>query len=301
MDRLQAMRVFMRVAEAGSFIHAAGTLHLPRATVSAAVQQLEARLGVRLLHRTTRKVSLTVDGAACYERCQRLLEDFDEIESLFRESAARPRGRLRVNVPGRVARKLIIPALADFIRRYPDVELELGVSDRPVDLVEEGVDCAVRVGGLPDSSLIARQIGELRFGSYASPDYLARHGTPQRPDDLPRHWAVNYASPLTGQVHPWEYVDGNRVRRLPMRSRVTVNDAEAYIACACAGLGLIQVPAYDTRDERRRGRLVEVLADWPPASEPISVIYPHRRHLSKRVQTFVEWLSHLFREKVRKQ
>ncbi|WP_434635001.1 LysR family transcriptional regulator [Chromobacterium sp. CV08] len=292
------MRVFAAVVDAGGFTRAAQQLQLPRATVSSAVQQLEAQLGVRLLHRTTRRVQLTLDGGGFYERCQQLLADFDEVEALFSQQGASPRGRLRIDVPGPIGRQVLAPALPDFFRQYPDIELELGVTDRPVDLIQEGVDCVIRVGHLGESRLVARRIGMLPQGSYASPDYLARFGEPRTPDDLPRHRAVNYASPSTGKVFGWEYLRDGERRELALRSPISVNQVETYIACALAGLGLIQLPRYDAEPHLAAGRLVEVLADWPPPPMPVSVLYPHRRHLSRRVQVFVEWAAALLRERL---
>ncbi|OHX10419.1 LysR family transcriptional regulator [Chromobacterium sphagni] len=298
MDRIQAMRVFASVVDAGGFTRAAQQLQLPRATVSSAVQQLEAQLGVRLLHRTTRRVQLTLDGSGFYERCQQLLADFDEIEALFSQQGASPRGRLRIDVPGPIGRQVLAPALPDFFRQYPDIELELGVTDRPVDLIQEGVDCVIRVGQLSESRLVARRIGMMRQGNYASPDYLARQGVPATPQDLAGHQVVNYASPASGKVFGWEYqLDGER-RELALQGRISINQVETYLACALAGLGLIQLPRYDAEPHVAAGRLAEVLADWPPPAMPVSVLYPHRRHLSRRVQVFVEWASALLRERL---
>jgi LysR family transcriptional regulator for bpeEF and oprC len=216
-DRFDTLRIFARVAEAASFTKAADGLNLPRSTVSTAVQALEARIGARLLNRTTRRVSLTEDGRAFYERCMRLLGDLEETETLFRQSA-RPTGKLRVDVPGRIGRLVIAPALPDFFAKYPDVDIEMGVSDRRIDLVQEGVDCAIRVGTLGDSGLVARRIGDLDIISCASRSYIARYGVPRKPSDLSRHWAVNYASPASGRIEPWEYMQDGEVRTVAMRS-----------------------------------------------------------------------------------
>ncbi|MCJ2361986.1 LysR family transcriptional regulator [Pseudomonas aeruginosa] len=292
MDRLDSMRVFLRVAETGSFTKAADLLDMPRATVSAAVQQLEAQLGSRLLHRTTRQVQLTHDGSVVLERCRHLLEDMEELESLFRDGS-RASGRLKVDVPSRVARLLIAPALPEFFRQHPDIELELGSSDRSVDLVQEGVDCVLRVGQLGNSSLVARRLGEMQLINCASPAYLEEHGEPRTPADLDRHWAVNYASPSSGRVLPWEYREDGRTLTRALRSRVTVNNAESYIACCLSGLGLIQIPAYDVREHLQRGELREVLPQWRAEAMPAYALYPHRRHLSRRVRGFVDWRGQL--------
>ena len=294
MDRLQAIEVFVRVVDAGSFTRAAESLRLPRSSVSTIVQRLEAHLGVRLLQRTTRRMQLTDEGSAYHAWCQRVLTDLDEGESLFRVAGRRPRGRLRVDVPSRIARRTIAPALPSFFTAYPLIELELRSSDRAVDLVEEGVDLAIRVGELRDSRLAARPLGTLRMANLASPAYLARHGTPLLPGDLDGHFAVAYASPSDGRIDEWEYVEEGRVKMRPMRAMVTVNNAETYIACCLAGLGLVQIPAYDAREHLRDGSLVEVLAAWPAAAMPLSALYPHRRHLSPRVTAFLDWLVPLF-------
>lgn len=292
------MQVFVTVVDAGGFTRAAQQMQLPRATVSSAVQQLEAQLGARLLHRTTRRVQLTLDGSGFYERCRQLLADFEEIETLFSQRGANPRGKLRIDVPGPIGRQVLAPALPDFFRRYPDIELELGVTDRPVDLIQEGVDCVIRVGALGESRLVARRIGMMPQGNYASPDYLARHGAPQTPDDLPGHQAVNYASPASGKIFDWECLQDGAPRAWALPAKVSVNQVETYIACALAGLGLIQLPRYDAAPHVAAGRLVEVLADCPPPAMPVSVLYPHRRHLSRRVQVFVEWAEALLRQQL---
>jgi len=294
-DRIDLFRIFARVVETASFTRAAETLRLPRSSVSAAVIELEARIGARLLHRTTRKVSVTQDGSAFYERCLRAIVEVEETESLFRQGSAKPSGKLRIDVPGRIGRLVIAPALPAFLDEFPDIDLELGITDRAVNLVEERVDCVLRVGPLADSGLIARPIGELPLINLASPEYLARHGMPRTPDDLAGHWAVNYASPSTGRLEPWEWMDGTATRSAPMRSRVTVNSAEAYIACCVAGLGLIQFPAYDVRRHLGSGELVEVMPEHRAAPLPMTLLYPHRQHLSRRLQVFVEWLEALLR------
>jgi LysR family transcriptional regulator, regulator for bpeEF and oprC len=297
MDRFQAMRLFTRIVELGSFTAAADDLQLPRATVTHAIKQLEARLKARLLERTTRSVRTTLDGEAYYQRCTRLLADLDETESVFRQTETSPRGVLRAALQGTVARHFILPALPDFFARYPDIRLELGFSDRPVDLVREGYDCAMRSGPLPDSSLVARQIILLEQATVASPDYLGRHGMPQEPEDLFRgHRAVSYMSMATGRHESLDFtIDGeNRVFMLP--NIVAVNDADAYVAACRAGLGIVQVPRYHIADDLKAGRLVEILAPWRLAPMPVSAVYPAHRQLSPRLRVFVDFLAELFRK-----
>lgn len=298
MDRIDLFRIFSRVVECASFTRAADTLGVPRSSVSAAVQELEGRVGARLLHRTTRKVSPTHDGAAFYDRCQRVIADVEDTENLFRQTAAQPSGRLRVDVPGRIGRLIIAPALPGFLDRYPQINIDLGVTDRAVNLVEDSVDCVLRVGPLSDSGLIARPIGRLALINVASPAYLARHGTPHVPDDLERHWAVNYASPSSGRVEDWEWLEDGILRAVPMRGRVTVNSAEAYIACCLAGLGMIQIPAYDVRSYLDTGDLVEIMPEHRAESMPMTLLYPHRQHLSRRLQIFADWLVDILKRQI---
>lgn len=297
MDRIDLFRIFTRVVDAASFTRAADALGLPRSSVSAAVAELEGRIGARLLHRTTRKVSPTQDGLVFYERCLRVIADVEDAESLFRQGA-RPSGKLRIDVPGRIGRLIIAPALPAFLDDYPEIDVTLGVTDRAVDLVGESVDCVLRVGTLNESGLIARSLGQLPLINVASPLYLARHGVPRSPDRLGDHWAVNYASPSTGRVEPWERMDGDVLRTLPMRGRVTVNSAEAYIACCLAGLGLIQIPAYDVRPHLASGALVEVMPDQRAEPLPMALLYPHRRHPAHRVQLFSDWLADLLKREI---
>lgn len=291
MDRIDLLQVFVRVAETGSFTRAADRLGLPRASVSTAVQQLETRLGSRLLHRTTRRVGLTPDGEVMLERARALVADMEDMEQQFLPARGQVSGRLKVDVPSRIARRLIAPALPDFFALHPAIELELGSSDRAVDLVLEGIDCALRVGPLANSSLVARPLGHFTLINCASPAYLERHGTPRTPADLPEHVAVNYASPTSGRAAPWEWMRDGETSTLRMRSQVAANNAETYIACALAGLGLIQIPAYDVREHLAAGELVEVLPDARAEPLPVQLVYPHRRNLSRRMQAFVGWLE----------
>ncbi|HVW50044.1 MAG TPA: LysR family transcriptional regulator [Trinickia sp.] len=294
MDRLQAMQVFTRVVDTNSFTKAAETLDLPRASVTTIIQNLEAYLGVRLMHRTTRRLSLTPDGAAYYERCVRILADVDETESSLQNGSKKPHGKLRVDMPGALGRTVVIPGLCEFHQRYPDIDLQLGFSDRPVDLLQEGVDCVVRVGALADSSLVARRIGLFEGVTCASPDYLARAGEPQTIDELGQYQAVNYFSSRTGRIINFDFlVDGKEVE-VKMPGSVSVNDADAYVTCALEGFGLIQAPLFMVLPHLRSGALKEVLPAWKPLPMPISAVYPHSRHLSPKVRVFVDWIAEVF-------
>jgi LysR family transcriptional regulator for bpeEF and oprC len=297
-DRIDLFRIFARVVEQASFTRAADTLGIARSSVSAAVQELEGRVGARLLYRTTRKVSPTQDGVAFYERCQRVIADVEDTENLFRQTSARPSGKLRIDVPGRIGRLIVAPALPGFLDDYPEIDIDLGVTDRAVNLVEDGVDCVLRVGSLGDSGLIARPIGRLPLINVASPAYLALHGTPHTPDDLRDHRAINYASPSSGRVEDWEWLENGTLHRMQMQGRVTVNSAEAYIACCLAGLGLIQIPAYDVRGHLEAGELVEIMPHHRAEPMPMALLYPHRQHLSRRLQVFADWLEALLRRQL---
>lgn len=291
MDRLQAMRVFTRVVELGSFTKAADDLSLPRATVTYAIKELETRLAARLLNRTTRQVNATADGEAYYQRCVRLLADLEETESVFRHATVNPKGKLRVTM-GSQAQHFVLPYLPAFCERYPGIDLEIDIADRFVDLVRDGVDCAVRSGELRDSSLYGRRIAKLAQITCASPTYLARHGTPLHPDDLQHaHLAVNFFSSQTGRVMPFEFTFDGEIRRQTLPGKIAVNGVEAYKSACLSGFGLVQMPRYAAEKELGDGSLVEVLPDFRPPVMPVSVLYPHQLQLTPRVRVFVEWVA----------
>ncbi len=291
MEQIKAMQIFRCVAQCKSFAQAAEQLDLPRPTVTNAVQSVEHQLGVRLLQRTTRKVSLTLEGSLYLERCTRLLADLDEMNGLFLGQAQRPSGSIRIDLPERLARLSVIPRLPEFFARYPDISVRLGANDRFVDLVGEGIDCAVRVGSLRDSSLVARRIGDMVQINCASRAYLDLHGRPQTLAELRQHTAVNFFSSQTGRDMDWEYEEAGQTRTLAMRSQISVSSAEAYVASCRAGLGLIQAPRMGMEALLASGELEDVLSRWRPAAMPVSVVYPHNRHLSPRVRVFVDWLA----------
>jgi len=292
MDRFQEMQVFVRIAERGSFSKASEDLRIPRATVTNLIKRMEARLGARLLDRTTRQVRLTHDGEAHYQRCVRLLADLEEADGAFLDTA--PKGLLRVNAQGTLARFFVMPGLPDFLQRYPDIVLHLGEDDRLVDLVREGVDCVLRAGVLQDSTLAGRQIAQMPQVTVASPAYLARHGVPASLQELERHRAVDYVSSATGRAVPLDFmVEGRSVQVRP-RSVVSVTGAELYTSAALAGLGLAQVPRYRIERELAAGHLRIVLHHAPPAPMPVSVLYPQNRQVSARVRVFTQWLAGVF-------
>ena len=294
-DQLAAMRAFSRVVEAGTFTRASDSLDMPKATVTKLVQTLEAHLRTRLLNRTTRRVTVTPDGAAYYERVVRLLADLDELDGSMALSQASPKGRLRIDISGPLASLLLIPAMWDFHARYPDIQIDIGVSDRPVDLVAENVDCVVRGGEITDQSLIARRIGELSFISCAAPSYLEKFGEPQHPADLDRdHYVVGYFSAHSGRRWPFSFVSGSERVEVAGRYFAAFNDAASYIDASIAGLGVIQAPAFMVGAHLEKGRLVEVLKGWTTDSVPLHVVYPPNRHLSAKLRIFVDWVVEIF-------
>lgn len=298
MDRIDLFRIFIRVVETSSFTRTADMLNMPRSTVSTAIRDLEIRTGTRLLARTTRAVSPTQDGKKLYEHCLRLMADVEDIDTLFRKERDGLAGVLRVNLPGRIGRLIVAPALPDFLSHHPDLFIELGMTDRAINLVEEQTDCVLRVGPLQDSGLISRKIGELRLLNVASPAYLERYGLPTHPHDLTNHHVIRYASPVTGRVEPWEWVENGESKSILPPACVTVDNAEALIACCLAGLGLIQIPAYDIQQHLQNGELVSIMPEWCAEPLPMSILYPHRHHTTDRVTTFVEWLELLLKRHV---
>lgn len=292
MDRFDAMRVFTRIVERRSFTLAAHDLGLPRSTVTDAIKQLERRLGVKLLERTTRHVSPTLDGEAYHRRCLSLIADLEDAEAAF--SDAKPKGLLRVSVSGSLARHFIMPKLTEFLAQYPDLDLFLSEGERFVDLVREGIDCVLRVGDLQDSEMIARRVGLLDEITCASSGYLARFGTPKTLDDLEGHRMVGYHSSATGGVLPLEFCVGGDVQTRSLPTSITVNGAISYGAAARVGLGLIQAPRYSLDEDLQKGGLVEVLAAYPPPPSPVSLMYPRNRQLSPRVRVFLDWVTGVF-------
>jgi DNA-binding transcriptional LysR family regulator len=292
MDRFEGMRVFTRVVERRSFTLAAGDLGLPRSTVTDAVKQLEARLGVRLLERTTRQVNPTLDGEAHYRRCLSLIADLEDAEAAFGD--AKPKGLLRVDVHGTLARHFVMPRLPNFLAEYPGIELYMSEGDRLVDLIREGIDCVLRVGDLQDSDMIARRVAMLEEITCAGPAYIDRFGLPLSVDDLGGHIMVGFHSSGSGALLPLEFVVDGAARQITLRATISVNGAESLVAAARLGLGLIQVPRYHIEHDLKRGTLVAVLPDCPPSPTPVSLLYPRNRQLSPRVRVFIDWLTRAF-------
>lgn len=293
-NKFQAMAVFVQVVDAGGFRRAAEQMALPKVTVSTLIKQLETSLSVKLLHRTTRHVSVTADGAAYYEHCLRILSQVREAEESLSHTRLSPKGRLRVDAPAGLASEVLVPALSDFFARYPEIRLELGCSDRSVDLIGEGVDCAVRVGELTDLNLIARRVGTMHYVTCASPAYLEQHGRPHHPDDLAQHRCLDYFSARTGKIYHWDFTrNGERIQITP-HSHFGLNDSYAYAAAGLAGLGIVQMASFLMEPMIRDGRLVSILDDWSNDPMPVHVVYPQNRHLSTKVRVFVDWAAELF-------
>ncbi len=292
MDRFDAMRIFTRIVERRSFTRAAEDTGLPRSTVTDAVKHLEARLGVRLLQRTTRHVSPTLDGEAYYRRCLTILSDIEDAEGAF--AGAKPKGMLRVDVHGTLARHFVLPGLPAFLAEYPQIELYMSEGDRLVDLIREGIDCVLRVGDLQDSDMIARRVAMLEETTCASPAYIERNGMPETTEALDGHRMVGFRSSATGSVLPLEFTVGGTVRNITLPATVSVNGAESLVSAARMGLGLIQVPHYHVEADLARGTLVRVLPNCPPTPTPVSLLYPRNRQLSPRVRIFIDWITRTF-------
>lgn len=295
MDRFDAMQAFARVVETGSFTKAAETLRTSKTSVTQLVQQLEARLRVKLLNRTTRKVNVTADGAAYYERVVRLLADLDDAETGLSDASASPRGRLRVDVPSPLARMILVPALPDFHARYPDIQIDMGVSDRRVDLIGEGVDCVVRGGELTDRSLVARRVGDLRLGVYAAPGYVARAGRPAHPRELEdtHHRIVGFLWARAGKALPYAMRRGGE--RVEVRGRyvLAVDDGNAYLEAGLAGLGVLWLPDYMAKPHLARAELVALFEDWHLEPMPLYLAFPPNRHVSAKLRAFIDWVVEL--------
>jgi DNA-binding transcriptional LysR family regulator len=294
MDQLLALRVFVRIAEAGSFAKAADSLNLPRSSVSKLLQDLEQHLRTKLVERSTRALTITPEGEAYREHALRLLADLDEMDGAAAGARSSPRGRLRVDVGSSLANLIIIPQLPDFRARYPDVELQLGVSDRPVDLIGEGVDCVIRGGELADTSLIARRLCTLEAVTCATPDYLAAHGIPQHPNDLEAHTAINYFFPQTGKSYPMLFTRGAETHAIDPISKIGVSESTAHTNAVLAGLGIGQIFRFGVSDHIAARRLVPILEDWDQPNAPLHLVYPATRHPSAKLRTFADWAIDIF-------
>jgi LysR family transcriptional regulator for bpeEF and oprC len=292
MDKLKAMEAFVRVVDVGGITRAAEALGSPKATVSTLLQDLEAQLGVRLLHRTTRKITLTADGAAYYERCVRILDDLREADEAISVRHGLPQGHLKVDMPSSLASWLMRDAIPQFLAQYPGLSLDIGCSDRVINLVNEGVDCVLRVGDIRDPQLVVRRVGALEMITVAAPSYVARHGLPAHPQDLMQHRWVHYF--VSGRASAWNFRRGDEHHAINPPGALAVNDSNVYWDACVAGLGIGQMPAFVLAGAQGRGELVQVLPDWAVETAPVHVVFPSGRHLSTRVQAFVEWAAEVF-------
>ncbi|TKC88846.1 LysR family transcriptional regulator [Trinickia terrae] len=295
MDKFQAMQAFIRVVESGTVTKAAQTLDLPKTAVSRLIASLEAELGTKLLNRTTRKVSTTADGAEYYERALQLMSHLAEIEGSMSHAKSSPRGRLRVDLPVPLGLSVILPALPAFLERYPDIEFEFGLSDRPVDLIAENVDCVVRAGDVLDQSLVARQIGAVRQILCATPAYWDEHGRPSHPSDLEHgHVVIRTIASRTNRPFPIVVAkEGERVELQNQRG-LTTNAVMAGLTLSLAGLGVVHALTFSVATHLRSGELEAVLNEWVSDPIPVFVAYPQNRHLSTRVRVLIDWLAALF-------
>ncbi|QBK06188.1 LysR family transcriptional regulator [Hylemonella gracilis] len=299
MDQLLAMRALARVIEAGSFTRAADSLSMPIATVSKLVRELEKHLGVRLLQRTTRRVTVTQEGEEYYVKSGRVLRDLEDIDGAFNMARGKPRGHLRVDVGGSTARDVLIPMLGDFMVRYPDIRIDLSVSDRSVDMVGENVDCVIRGGAMESSSLVARRLGEAVLITCAAPSYLKQYGTPAYPDELKNgHRLVSYVSSDTGRPIPFRFERNGEKTEIKVDHRVGINESNAHLAACVTGLGIVQTFGYAAASGLRDGTLVEILQAWRPARYPFQIVYPQARHVTHRLRVFMDWLLEVFPERV---
>lgn len=283
------MRIFVAVAETGGFTTASNALGIPKATVSEAIQKLESDIGTRLLQRTTRKVTMTTDGLQFLERCKDLLLDLEEAENMFQTDNTHLSGRIRVDMPTPIAKSVILPALPEFIQHHPGIEVEISSTDRRVDLVREGFDFVIRAGGLGDSNLIAKKIGEYEMGNFVSSSYIKKYGTPKNLQDLSKHYQVHYVQSFGGKPDYFEYFNGTGYSTHETKALVTVNSVDAFRAACFAGLGIIQAPVVGMQEEVRKGRVKRILIDYIPEPLATHIVYPHRRHLAKRVRVFMDW------------
>ena len=292
MDRLDAMKLFARVVDRRSFTKGARDLDIPRSTATQVIKQLEDRLGVRLLQRTTRTVRPTLDGEAYYQRCLSILDDVEDAEGAFR--GAEPKGELRIEVQGSLARHFIMPAIPQFLADHPKITISMSEGERWVDVIQEGVDCVLRYGALPDSDLVARRVTTLDYITVATPDYLMKFGRPESLRDLAGHCAVGLRLITTGALRPFRFVDGAKEFSVDMDCPLSVTGTESFRQAVLLGLGLAQMPIFFITRDLEEGTLVRVLAEHPGPSAPVSVLYARNRHLSPRVRLFIDWVAHRF-------
>jgi LysR family transcriptional regulator, regulator for bpeEF and oprC len=295
MDQLLAIRSFIRVAETGSFSRAADSLNMPKATVSKLIKELEGHVGARLLQRTTRRVSVTADGNAYYDRTARLIRELEDADQRFSAGHVLPKGRIRIDVIGTLARLFIIPALPEFFARYPDLQIDFGISDKSADLIGDTIDCVIRGGSTSDLSMVARLLGTTSWTTCATPGYLEKYGRPIHPNDLLlNHRIIGFHSPNSGRPMPSRFMKNNEVIEIDGPYSVSVNDGAARAVAGLTGIGILQTFSYVIKDQIANGSLVPILEDWSQPPYPFHVIYPQNRALSRRVRVFIDWVVELF-------
>lgn len=289
MDKLESMQVYVCVVDAHSFARAAEVLGRPRSTVSRVIKELESWLGIQLLRRTTRKLSVTADGRRYYEECKRLLADISTMESSFPGRSAQPKGRFKVGMPQSLARHCVIPSLKEFLHQYPELELILCSSDNVEDIIQDGYDCVIRTGRIEDSTtLVARPLANFKWAVFASPTYIDLHGKPESLDDLEKHRAVGYLNHRTGRTTDWLFTLDAEDYTLHMNETLIVDDTDAYIQAGIQGLGLIRVASYLVKPYVQCGALVSCMDDFS-FDLPLSLVYPQNRYLPPSVRAFYDW------------
>ncbi|VVN56986.1 HTH-type transcriptional regulator PgrR [Pseudomonas fluorescens] len=291
MDIIESMRIFVQVVDDGSFTRAAEALGIHKPYITKAIQNIECQLGTRILHRTTRKVGVTPEGEEFYRRCRIILDEVSDTFEFFAGAERHISGKLRIDLPIILAKNIIVPALPEFSRLYPDIELIIGASDQSVDIIAEGIDCVVRLGELRDSTLIARKIGSIPMMTCASPKYIEQFGTPNNLEELANHRAVNYFSGPNRKVMEWQFEVEGTITATRMRSAIMVNDTETFVSSGLAGFGIMHGLRPALEPHVMSGDLVHLLPNIQSPAKPISIIYPDRRYLAPKVKAFADWLT----------
>ena len=295
MDRLLSLKVFIKIAETGSFTKTGEILGLPKASVSAYVQNLEEEIGTRLFSRTTRKVTLTSDGEIFLNKSIDLISDLDDLENLFKKDHGDLSGKIRIDMPIGFSKSIFMPNLKSFLEKNPKLEIELSTTDRRVDVITEGFDLVLRVGPLHDSSLIVKKIGELKIINVASREYVKKYGNPKNIDELKKHKLVFYSTNLNSHREGFEYYDGEKYRTIKMQGNLVVNNSETYLKACLIGLGIIQIPLIGVGELLKSGDLVEILPKIKAEPMTVSLLYPHRKNLSRRTQIFIDWMIEILK------
>jgi DNA-binding transcriptional LysR family regulator len=296
MDKYSSMKIFVKIAELQSFTKAAELLSIPKATATTAVQELESTAQVKLLNRTTRSVSLTTEGLSFFERCKDILSDVDEMETMFQVGNKNIKGKIRIDMTTVLARDIVVPKLPHFFKLYPDIEIELLGSDRKIDLLREGIDCSIRSESFNDTGLAEHFIDTLEIINVAHPSYLKKFGKPKKIEDLKNHRLIQYVQSFGGKAETFEYLDGEKIKEVKMKSSITVSSIDAYKAACLAGLGICQNPQPGVKNFLKTGQLIEILPQFRPQPMQLKIVYPQRRFLAKRVRAFIDWVDPIIKE-----